>query len=926
MFCLLQAGIGRDEETVHDSTPKAFEGMRFGVYEIDCYADGSLCELGRGAMGVTYRATDTSLQRKVALKIIKTDIAERSADARERFLREARSAAAFRHEHIATIYQFGMRLETGQYFYAMELIEGETLDDRVHRAGPLNARTTIGIAEQVTSALAAAEKHGLVHRDLKPANLMLVNPDDNGAERSDQSRLKRSKKNALRKRRIPVVKIIDFGLAKAFHTTTDPKSLTQDRFVGTPAFASPEQFEHSTLTVRSDIYSLGETLWFALTARTPFGGHDVEEIYRAQQLNVLPIEQLKAAHVPANLRSLLESMLAVEPACRPGTHELAARLQRSSPEARSVRRTRITLLAAVLLVFGLSTLFLLQQRRIQNAISKAAPDKTIAVLPFENRSEDKGNAYFADGIQDEILTRLCKIADLKVISRTSTLRYQSNPGNLREIAKQLGVQNILEGSVQKVADHVRVNVQLINAQTDSHLWAEIYDRKVTDILAVESDVAKAIAASLRAKLTGGEEQALAVRPTNNPEAYDFYLRGLALEANIGYSNDALWKAIDFYERAVELDPQFAFAWARLSRAEAFSYFHSGDTTSGHPDVARRALETAQVLQPNAPEIQLALGWYQCHVLRDYALAKATFKEVNKRLPGNSEVLDALAAIARREGHWDEGIAYLEQALVLDPRNPDLLSGLGFTYAVLRRFPLARQFYDRTLDIIPNDPDLMAVKACIYQAEGNLKGAAEILSPVNVRSSSYPFSIKITQLTLERNFQEAVRLLQERQTQFNFASEIDKGVNQLLLASAQRLAGDTAAAKTTAAQARKIFEPLCKNQPDNLACAQDLAVVTAVLGDRDGAIKEAERTITLLPSARDRLYGPSYEELLALVQTMLGDNNRAIATLGRLLKTPYSSTMLYGPAPVTPALLRLDSTWDALRADPSFQKLCQERQP
>src|SRR6266496_2143683 len=222
MFCLLQAGIGSKQETVHDSTPDTPEGgVCFGVYEIDCHADGSLCELGRGAMGVTYRATDTSLQRKVALKIIKTEIAERSADARERFMREARAAAALRHEHIATVYQFGSCVETGQYFYAMELIEGETLDERVHRAGPLDARSTIGIAQQVTSALAAAEKQGLVHRDLKPANLMLVNADDPGANGNDEVRSKRSKIRALRKRGIPVVKIIDFGLAKAFHNATD---------------------------------------------------------------------------------------------------------------------------------------------------------------------------------------------------------------------------------------------------------------------------------------------------------------------------------------------------------------------------------------------------------------------------------------------------------------------------------------------------------------------------------------------------------------------------------------------------------------------------------------------------------------------------------------------------------------------------------
>src|SRR5262245_53885982 len=428
MSCLLHAGIGSEketvEETVRDSMPDVPEGgERFGVYEIDRREDGSLYELGRGAMGVTYRATDTSLQRKVALKIIKTDIAERSADARERFMRETRAAASLRHENIATVHQFGMRLETGRYFYAMELIEGETLDERVRRAGPLDARTTVQIAQQVTSALAAAERHGLVHRDLKPANLMLVSPD---GETSNNKKL--------------LVKIIDFGLAKAIHSQTDPKSLTHDKFVGTPAFASPEQFEHSTLDVRSDIYSLGETLWFALTGKTPFAGRTMEEIRHAQKSDVLPVEQLKSTHVPHRLKSLLGSMLAFDPTSRPGTQELAARLQRCTPEARSVRRTRFTLAAAALLLLGASAAIAFLWVRTQNSISNlGTPEKSIAVLPFENLSADSENAYFADGIQDEILTRLSKIADLTVISRTSTQHYKSAPESLREIAKQLGV-------------------------------------------------------------------------------------------------------------------------------------------------------------------------------------------------------------------------------------------------------------------------------------------------------------------------------------------------------------------------------------------------------------------------------------------------------------------------------------------------------
>jgi serine/threonine protein kinase len=917
MSCLLRAGIGSEEEVAQDSTSNTFaDGGRFGVYEIDRREDGSLYELGRGAMGVTYRATDTSLQRKVALKIIKIDIAARSADARERFMREARAAAGLRYENIATIHQFGMRLETGQYFYAMELIEGETLEERVHRAGPFDARTTIEIARQVTSALTAAEKHGLVHRDLKPANLMLVSPEAGASDVNSNKKL--------------VVKIIDFGLAKAIHTETDLKSLTHDRFVGTPAFASPEQFEHAALDVRSDIYSLGETLWFALTGKTPFAGRSVEEIHRAQRTNVLPIEQLKTAHVPARLRLLLESMLALEPASRPGTHELAARLQRCSPEALSVRRTRAALAAAALVVLSTSTLFVFQRLWIQNEPLNSALEKSIAVLPFENRSEEKANAYFADGIQDEILTRLSKIADLKVISRTSTQQYQSKPHNLGEIAKQLGVANIVEGSVQKVANQVRVNVQLINAQTDFHLWAETYDRKLTDIFGVESEIAKGIAESLQAKLTGREEQALAVKPTNNSEAYDAYLRGLAFEARhrISFSWDLLWKATGFYERAVQLDPNFAIAWARLSRENALLYFSRGDqhgTPEARRDAAKRALDNAQKLAPNSPETLLALGFYQFHALSDYGAAKTTFARVSKMSPGSSEVPLALALITQREGHWDESVAHFEQALALDPRNMELLTEAAWTYTMLRQFPTALKLDDRALDITPNDPDVKASKASIYQAQGNLQQAAGLLSEIpGQKPFEVIFATKITQLRLERNYGEAIRLLQARLTQFPFASEREKAFYQLHLASMQRLAGDLAGAKLTAEQARTTYEQLHGDQPDKSGWAAGLSLAYAVMGEEDSALKLAERAIVLLPRAKDAMGGPGFEENLALIQTIFGKNDHAISTLTQLLQTPY--TYFFRAAPITPALLRLDPIWDPLRSDPAFQKLCEEKQP
>jgi TolB-like protein/predicted Zn-dependent protease len=555
---------------------------------------------------------------------------------------------------------------------------------------------------------------------------------------------------------------------------------------------------------------------------------------------------------------------------------------------------------------------------IQRGATGAA-EKSIAILPFENLSEETGNAYFAEGVQDEILTRLAKIADLKVISRTSTQRFKSSPDNLREIAKQLGVANILEGSVQKAADQVRVNVQLVNALTDAHLWAETYDRRLTDIFGVESEIARAIAESLQAKLTGGEQRALAVKPTNNAEAYDAYLRGLAFEARTANADD-LQKAVRFYERAVQLDPAFALAWARLSRANAQTYFNGLDNTLARREETERALNTAQNLQPNSPETLLALAYYQYWVLRDYELAKATFGRVRDLLPGSSDVPAALALIARRQGNWDESIANWEQALVLDPRNVEWLKIAAETYGMLRQFPAALKIYDRVLDIVPNDPDTLAVEAKIYQAEGNLEQAGKLLEGVNAQTPSInAFVTKKEQLILERHFDEAIRLIHNRLTEYRGLPDIERPFDLFFLLLAQQYAGDVVGARDTAQQVLSPLETLCKKDPDNANFAQVLSATQAVLGQRDAAINGAERAITLLPSAKDAVAGPKAEEVLASIEVLVGDKNRAIPRLQRLLQIPYAD-------PLTPALLRLQPRWDPLRGDPRFQKLCEEKHP
>jgi TolB-like protein len=546
--------------------------------------------------------------------------------------------------------------------------------------------------------------------------------------------------------------------------------------------------------------------------------------------------------------------------------------------------------------------------------------KSIAVLPFANLSEDKANAYFAEGIQEEILTRLAKIADLKVIARTSTQQYQSKPRDLSEIAKQLGVANILEGSVQKVADEVRVNVQLVHAASESHLWADTYDRKLIDVFGVESEIAKAIAEALQAKLTRSEQRALAVKPTNNSEAYDAYLRGLAFDARASTTPEELQKAVGFYERAVQLDPAFALAWARLSRANAKTYFGGLDKTPARRDAAERALNAAQKLQPNSPETLLAQAYYQYWVLRDYELAKATFGRVLELLPGSSEVPAALALIARRQGHWDESVAYWEQTLVLDPRNTQWLEGAAQTYAMLRQFPAALKTYDRVLDIIPNDPDTLASEAKIYQAEGNLEQAGKLLAGVNAQTPSInAFLTKGNQLFLERHFDEAIRLIHNRLTEYRDLPDFERLFNPFFLLLAQEYAGDIVGARATAQQMLGPVETLGQKDPDNPNFAYALSLTRAVLGQKYAAIKEAERAITLLPSGKDAVVGPRAEENLASVEVIVGDKNRAIPRLQRLLEIPYTDCL-------TPALLRLHPQWDPLRGDPAFQKLCEEKKP
>src|SRR5947207_4255711 len=510
-----------------------------------------------------------------------------------------------------------------------------------------------------------------------------------------------------------LVKIIDFGVAKALHAQTGPLSLTRDRFVGTPAFASPEQFEHSTLDVRSDIYSLGETLWFALTGKTPFAGYNLEEIHRAQQSNVLPIEQLKAAHVPSRLGSLLKSMLALEPASRPGTGELAARLQRCSPEARSTRRTSIALAAAALLILGISASFIFLSVRSKNSLSNlGGTGKSIAVLPFENLSRDPDNAYFADGVQDEILTRLASLADLKGVNRTPAAQYK--PGvarDLRKIGHQLGVARVVEGSVQRAGNRVRVNAQLIDVPTDRALWGQTYDRDLADVFAIQSEIATSIASQLQASLSPREKTAIEQAPTNDVTAFELYARAKDLLASKSTKANLL-KAADLLSQAVARDPSFFKAYCLLASTHDRLYFLGHDHTPSRLALAEAAIEAAFRLHPDAGEAHLVRAQNLYRGYLDYDAALTELDIAAKTLPNDAAVFELKGYIERRQGKQEEAVRSLERAIDLDPRNSFTLQQIALSYRHLRRFAEQKSVLDRALAIEPNDVDTKLERAAV----------------------------------------------------------------------------------------------------------------------------------------------------------------------------------------------------------------------
>jgi len=670
------------EETLFQAKPFA---LVFGDFEVEQRANGSYWELGRGGMGVTYLARDEVLHRKVALKVIDTPSVSAHRDsqtARERFLQEARTAAALRHPNVAAVYQFGAAPDGSRCFYAMELVEGETLETRVRRNGPLNPKLVVEIAIQIAHALTAAAAQGLIHRDLKPGNIMLKTRGHGVTEVE--------------------VKIIDFGLAKAVADAGGEMDITHGEFVGTPNFASPEQFESSPVDVRSDIYSLGATLWFALTGKTPFAGRNIEEIRCAQKSAALPTEQLKAARVPLRLRSLLKSMLALEPAGRPGVHDLAARLRSCSGQASNVRRFAVA--STVILILVASAFFIFRSLRthpaaVESVSNPPVPEKSVAVLPFANQNRDPEIDYLSDGITESIIHSLSQLSQLKVMARSTVFQYKGKEVDPRKVGHDLGVGTVVMGRLLQQGNNLTIQTELVNVSDGTELWGQQYNRKVADVFAVQEEIAKEISEKLRVKLSGAERQQLGKRPTENLKAFQYYMQGLLFAQR--RTREDLLTAIRYYQRAIEEDSTYALAYTGFADAYAnlgaSGYIAPIDGTRKTEKAARDAL----ALDENLAEAHAALA------LANIAFAPSNFQVGDRELRRAIELSPSLALAHSylgfslvRQGRPNESLQEMLKARELDPLSPIIARQAAMPYYLKGDYPKALELLRQANELGP----------------------------------------------------------------------------------------------------------------------------------------------------------------------------------------------------------------------------------
>jgi TolB-like protein len=921
--CALQGAVSPRTESLSATSSE----LCFEHYTVLKNEDGTPMELGRGGMGVTYKAIDTHLRCPVALKIISTQLLGNES-ARSRFLREARAAASVHHPNVATVHHLGE--SGGNYFYAMEFVDGETLEALLHRRGRLEIELALDIVTQVAAGLTAIHKQHLVHRDIKPSNIMV----------------------AWEEGRLENVKIIDLGLAKG--VTEDTLSIAGS-FIGTPAYASPEQFAGLGTDIRSDLYSLGVTLWEMLSGKPPFHG-SAAELMDQHQHAAPPFEKLR--DMPEPVMALLEVLLAKDPnqrfqnpvrlqlalttvreaiasgskltadALRSAAELVAPRAPKPKPRKHVLR----WMLGACLCFAGVLTGWLFLSGHLglvnQRAAGVAPTEKSIAVLPFENISPNKDDAYFADGVQDEILNNLAKIGQLKVICRTSVMQYRADTKrDLHEIANALGVANVLEGTVRRDGNHVRVSTELVDARNYNTIWADSYDRDLTDIFAIQSEISQAVASKLSARLSPEERKDIEEKPTNNLEAYDLYLQAKQLlEANywvyFNTEKETYPKIISLLEEATRKDGKFALAYCLVAKVQDILYVDQVDYTSARRALGDAAVNEALRLRPDLPEPHLAMASHLYYCYRDFERARIQIAIAAQGLSNNPELLQLTALIDRVKGRWEQAAAALETAASLDPRNPERLGNLAFTYSFLSRYRDAERILDRLITVDPDNPADQISKAKFAFAEKaritdlNLVRAAYEALPTATKADPGVSIERIYYAVCARDFRSAELIVNENPDDNIYFLEA-LVPRRIVAAWLKMIQGNHPSMDQFGAGRDQLYRKVEANPTDPFLMTV-LSLTDAALGRKEESIQEGQRAMEMRPVSDDTFDGPVIAADVAIAYAWDDQPDLAFEQLKMLVRMP-SYRLNYGD-------LKTNPSWDPLRKDPRFDKLLVELAP
>jgi serine/threonine-protein kinase len=869
-------------------------GQTIGHYEI-------LEEIGRGGMGIIYRARQHHSRRVVALKRVIT-YAANSHETLARFRREAEATASLDHPNILPVYEVS-QTEDGVPFFSMKLAAGGSLRT-VASALSGKTRECVQLVAKVARAIAYAHQQGILHRDLQPGNILLDARNE------------------------PLVS--DFGLAKWLNEESD---LTQTLTTfGTPGYIAPEQAEGANFSPAADIYSLGAVLFNLLAGRPPFVGSNALSVIR--QAIAAPAPKLRAVcpTLDRDLETICARCLERDPDVRYHSagalaEDLEHWLEGRPISARPVRvparvwrwSRRNPVLAGTLSASLLLTLAVVWLLREHFFVTRTpAPEKSIAVLPFANLSKDPDNGFFTDGVQDEILTAVARIAGLKVISRTSVVEYKSATArDLREIGQQLRVANVLEGSVQRLGNRVRVNVQLVDTRTDAHLWAQSYDRDLADVFAIQSDIAKAIANELRTKISASEQTAIAQAPTKDMPAFLLYIRAKSLPVSTTFSTGLEQKfvqAIDFLNQAVARDPSFFLAYCELAHIHDVLYSLGYDHTPTRLALADAAVAAAFRLRPDAGEAHLARGENLLRGHQDYSGARAELEIARRILPNDPRIFQLTALLEARPGNYKECVWNLEQAIELDPRNPNIAQKAAIFTRLLRRYGDAIALLDGCLAINPNDIDTIIARAAFdFDWKADTRPLHQVIDSVREENPDALPTVADTwfrNALAERDANSAKRALDAlgKNSFGNDTVNFSRAFCEGLIA---RMTNDQVKAHAAFSVARAEQQKRVEAQLDYGPALCVLGLIDAGLGRKEEALREGRRAIELMPMEKDFTNGLHMIEYFAQIAAWVGEKDLACEQLGIAARLP--GYVAYGE-------LKLLPWWDPLRGDPCFEQI------